>query len=215
MTDDADNRLAEIMTGAARDVLAGGGDPYWVGIAAAGEILDEVIEHATHGGAAYVLWGELTDVQDHPKLDAPAWCAALTRLAAEDWLAIDSTVAESVARYFERWADPILQTPALFTGSVPDSGWRDEHYRFLKALITDTARELADRLVTRDIDEVVAIATSGEYGSALEHLTGALAEDQVGLADRERRRLSYLAKLLPSARAHRDLARLPPPTSAT
>lgn len=68
--------------------------------------LGRVLTEADYAGAAYEMWGWLTDGIDGP----PAYARQLTsqqiedlmRLAASEWLALDPK-PEHLRRYFERW----------------------------------------------------------------------------------------------------------------
>ncbi|MDR7385029.1 hypothetical protein [Promicromonospora iranensis] len=72
----ADQALCEVMTSMSRRVLVPAGDPSTIGLDAMGEIARSVIDTAEHGGGAYLLCAELTDVADHPCVASPQWCVA-------------------------------------------------------------------------------------------------------------------------------------------
>jgi hypothetical protein len=104
---DADSQLYAILTSTAHQVLASS-DPYWVGIAAMDEIAaDEVMFTAEHGGAAYILWAEITDIADHWQIANRALCEERSRMAAAEWLELDLARPEAIERYFRRWYDPL------------------------------------------------------------------------------------------------------------
>jgi hypothetical protein len=107
-TSDADSQLYAIMTRTAHQVLASS-DPYWVGIDGMDEIAaDEVMFDAEHGGAAYLLWANLTDINDDPRIVGDrALCEERLRMAAAEWLELDLARSEVIECYFRRWHDPL------------------------------------------------------------------------------------------------------------
>ena len=74
---------------------------------AMGDIAREVIDTADHGGQAYVLWAELTDINDAPRIANRALCEERSRMAAAEWLQVDLARPEAIERYFRRWRDPL------------------------------------------------------------------------------------------------------------
>jgi hypothetical protein len=107
-TSDADSQLYAIMTRTAHQVLASS-DPYGVGIDGMDEIAaDEVMFDAEHGGAAYLLWANLTDINDDPRIVGDrALCEERLRMAAAEWLELDLARSEVIECYFRRWHDPL------------------------------------------------------------------------------------------------------------
>ncbi|MGW2091467.1 MafI family immunity protein [Promicromonospora sukumoe] len=205
---EADARLSTIMTTAARRILEPGSDAYEIGVEACGLVLDEVIDTAEHGGVAYAVWAELTDVASSPWTGAHAWCVALTELASRDWLSIDMADVAAVARYFERWQDPMLLTARLFEDDV-SGDWRTEYFSYLERELGDVLHDLAGRIRPFDHETSADYVEHAEYGLALEHLTYAASEFEVPISEQERRRLTHLARLVGSDMAMRDLSRVP------
>ncbi|MFI8523932.1 hypothetical protein ACIGB8_05780 [Promicromonospora sukumoe] len=205
---EADTRLDAIMTAAARRVLGPGSDAYEIGVEACGLILDEVIDTAEHGGVAYAVWAELTDVASSPWTGAHAWCVALTELASRDWLSVGTADGVAVARYFERWQDPMLLTTRLFEDDV-SGAWRTEYFSYLERELGDVLGDLAGRIRPLDHETSASYVEHAEYGLGLEHLTYAVSEFEVSTSVQERRQLTHLARLMGSDRALRDLSRLP------
>ena len=107
-TSDADSQLYAIMTSTARQVLASS-DPYWVGIDGMDEVAaDEVMFDAEHGASAYLLWANLTDINDDSRVGGDrALCEKRLRMAAAEWLELDLARPEAIERYFRRWDDPM------------------------------------------------------------------------------------------------------------
>ncbi|MFI2364572.1 hypothetical protein [Promicromonospora sp. NPDC019610] len=203
---EADTRLDAIMTAAARQVLEPGSDAYEIGVEACGLILDEVIDTAEHGGVAYAVWAELTDVASSPWTGAHAWCVALTELASGEWLSVDTADGVAVARYFEGWQDPMLLTTRLFEDDV-SGGWRTEYFSYLERVLGDTLRDLAGRIRPVDHETSASYVEHAEYGLAVEHLAYAVSEFEVLVTDEQRHRLTRLARLVGSDTALRDLSR--------
>lgn len=107
-TSDADSQLYAILTRTAHQVLADSSDPYWIGIEAQGEIVaSELLITADHGGVAYALWAELTDIASHPEIADRALCEERSRMAAAEWLELDLARPGVIERYFQRWRDPL------------------------------------------------------------------------------------------------------------
>lgn len=105
---DADFELYAILTSKAHQVLADSSDPYWIGIDAQGEIVaSDLLVTADHGGVAYHLWAELTDIASHPQIANRALCEERSRMAAGEWLELDLARPETIERYFRRWEDPM------------------------------------------------------------------------------------------------------------
>ncbi len=108
---DPDLTLVETMTQIARGVVATPDNAYWLAIEGNGALMPVVLT-ARHGGAAYVLWASLSDIQDDPRgPQDDALCVRQTTLAASEWLASDNS-PDAVDAYFERWA------PSVGTGSA-------------------------------------------------------------------------------------------------
>lgn len=64
----------------------------------------DVLEKATHGGEAYVLWADISDLFDDPRgPHSEALCNEFALRAATDWATVDSDSREAVESYFERW----------------------------------------------------------------------------------------------------------------
>lgn len=204
----SDMRLNAIMTDAARRVLEPGSDAYEIGVETCGLILDEVIDTAEHGGVAYAVWAELTDIASSPWTGAHAWCVALTGLASREWLSVDTADGVAVARYFERWQDPMLLTTRLFEGDV-SGAWRTEYFSYLERMLGDVLGDLAGRIRPHDHETSASYVEHAEYGLGLEHLTYAVSESEVSISDQERHQLTHLARLMGSDTALRDLSRLP------
>lgn len=104
MSGDGNGQFAEAMMQAARRIHSGE-RAYDVCIEACAQMLD-VVTKADHGGAAYNLWAEISDLLDAPSgPQSEAACSTMAEAVAMDWLAIDAESVEAVAAYFERW-DP-------------------------------------------------------------------------------------------------------------
>jgi len=92
------------MTGTARRILRGDDSPYDVGMGLMSDLIP-VLE-ADFAGAAYAMWGFLTDGMDGPPPYARGLSDAeiedLMRLAAREWLELDPSPDE-LRRYFSRW----------------------------------------------------------------------------------------------------------------
>jgi len=204
---EADRALYEVMTSMSRRVRVPASNPYEIGLDAMGDIARSVIDTAGHGGGAYLLWAELTDVADHPRTAGPRWCDALTRLAAGEWLAVDTEDDDAVAGYFDRWQDPLLRTQDLL--GEPDSGWRPEYYDFLDRTMRGALADTADQLASADQQTVARYLDDGEYGLALEYVALVLCEDEVPVPAVTLKRLGHVAEMLSSDQAMRDLAEIP------
>ncbi|WP_129785324.1 hypothetical protein [Promicromonospora panici] len=202
-----DRALYQVMTGISQRVLAPGSDPYEIGLEAMGEIVHGVIDTAEHGAGAYILWAELTDVADHPRISARSWCVALTRLAAGEWLEVDPKDREAVVRYFDRWQDPMLRTRDL--SDEPDGGWRLEYYAFLERTIREVLGDAGDLLAPVDAEIAVGYLDVGDYGLALDYVALVLCEYEIPIPDRTLRRLGHVADIMSSDQALRDIAEIP------
>ncbi|MFC8800084.1 hypothetical protein ACFT2C_20315 [Promicromonospora sp. NPDC057138] len=202
-----DRALYEVMTGISQRVHAPASDPYELGLEAMGEIVGGVIDTAEHGAGAYILWAELTDVADHPRIASPQWCAALTRLAAGEWLAVDATDHDAVVRYFDRWQDPMLRTQDLF--DEPDGGWRTEYFAYLERTIRDVLGDVGDQLASVDAEIAAGYLDAGDYGLALDYVALVLCEYEIPIPDRTLKRLGHIADLMSSDQALRDIAEIP------
>jgi hypothetical protein len=102
-----DARFRQIMTDAAHRILHGDDIPYSLGMdLMAG--LGPVLDGADFAGAAYCMWGFLTDGIDGPAPYARGLSESeiedLMRLAAREWLDLDPNPYE-LRRYFSRWDD--------------------------------------------------------------------------------------------------------------
>lgn len=102
-----DSQLYAILTSAAQRVLVPTGNAYEVGLDVMGTIGGELITTAACGGRAYCLWAELTDIADAPRIDDPALCEERSRMAAAEWLEVDTNSSDAIERYFERWQGPL------------------------------------------------------------------------------------------------------------
>lgn len=104
-SEDLDARFMQIMTASARRVAGGTVAPYEEGIRLMGQLVPFLPE-VENAGAAYVVWGDLTDGIDGPPAYArgqtPEQIEDLMRQAASEWLALDPR-ADELRRYFERW----------------------------------------------------------------------------------------------------------------
>jgi hypothetical protein len=195
------------MTSTSRRVRVPASDPYGIGLDAMGEIARSVIDTAEHGGGAYLLWAELTDVADHPRVAGPQWCVALTRLAAGEWLDVDTGDDDAVAGYFDRWQDPMLRTQDLF--GEPDNGWRPEYYAFLERTMRGVLDDAGDLLAPVDKETVGGYLDDGEYGLALEYVALVLSEYEIPVPGSTLKRLVHVADIMSSDQALRDLAEIP------
>lgn len=78
---------------------------------AMGELLDDergemLLGAAEYGTQAYILWAEISDLPDDPRPRDPIEvCNLFAEAVAADWLSIDSSSADAVHMFFERW-DP-------------------------------------------------------------------------------------------------------------
>jgi Bacterial low temperature requirement A protein (LtrA) len=102
---DADAAFRHVMAASAQRIFAGEEKPYDVGLGIMGELLS-LLKAASYAGAAYYMWGFLTDGVDGPRSYARGlseWqIEELMRRAAAEWLALGPT-SEDVQRYFDRW----------------------------------------------------------------------------------------------------------------
>jgi hypothetical protein len=104
---DADATFRRVMTTSAQRILAGDEKPYDVALGIMGELLP-LLEDASYAGAAYNMWGFLTDGIDGP----PSYARGLSerevedlmRQAATEWQSLGIT-AEAMQHYFDRWQD--------------------------------------------------------------------------------------------------------------
>jgi hypothetical protein len=102
--DDANSRLADVMTRASLRIAAGE-RPYDVCIEACGALTNaDIFGKADHDGTAYILWAEISDLYDSPSGPrSEAACDAMALAVAIDWLAIDAELVGSVSSFFQRW----------------------------------------------------------------------------------------------------------------
>lgn len=111
-----DQRFRRIMTEAAHRILAGTKSPYEIGIELLGDLAGpELLDKSDFAGAAYMMWGSLTDGIDGPPRYAQGRSESeildLMRLAAREWLDLEPT-PENVHAYLLRWEDwPLLGPP--------------------------------------------------------------------------------------------------------
>ncbi|PUB24352.1 hypothetical protein C8K30_109101 [Promicromonospora sp. AC04] len=206
---DPDSVLNTLMTDVAVRVLAPGCDTYDIGMDTLGDVYRRVPATATHADAAYILWAELTDIDDAPRLSAPKLAAALTKLVAREWLATDVSDPNAVTAYFLRWASPMLLTRELFEESDGDNEWRPEYYAYLEREIQRILRVQGEHIPAPDRDAIREYLAVAEFGLALEHVTSALGEHEVATTERELRRLGWLAELMGSECAQRDIVTIP------
>jgi hypothetical protein len=101
----ADAEFRRVMTNSAKRLLSGDQRPYEVGIRLMGELVP-MLSEAEFAGAAYHMWGFLTDGIDGPPRYARGLSEQeienLMRLAAREWLSLASS-PEELRRYFDRW----------------------------------------------------------------------------------------------------------------
>ena len=102
--DDANSRLADVMTHASLRIVAGERS-YDVCIEACGALTNaDMFGKADHDGAAYILWAEISDLYDSPSGPrSEAACDAMALAGATDWLAIDAESVGPVSSFFQRW----------------------------------------------------------------------------------------------------------------
>lgn len=206
---DPDSVLNALMTSVAVRVLEPGSDPYDIGMDTLGDVYRLVPATATHADAAYIFWAELTDIDDAPRVSAPKLAAELTRLAAREWLDVDTADRNSVSAYFLRWASPMLLTRELFDRLDADCAWRTEYYAYLEREIQRVLRVHDERIPAPDRDATTEYLAVAEYGLALEHITYALSEHEIATTERDLRRLRWIAELMGSEHAQRDIATIP------
>ncbi len=112
-----DAGLVRVMTQVAERVLASEERPDDVAIDAMGA-LGGLLTEASHGGIAYLLWAEISDLCDDPRGPGSAEeCNKRARAAASDWPAVDRDSVEAVDSYFERW-DPRTGTAWQTSGGM-------------------------------------------------------------------------------------------------
>jgi hypothetical protein len=57
-----------------------------------------------HGGAAYVLWANITDLLDDPfGPGSERLCHETAQKAASEWIELDRTSQAEIDTYFKRW----------------------------------------------------------------------------------------------------------------
>ncbi|WP_275003113.1 MafI family immunity protein [Promicromonospora iranensis] len=206
---DPDSLLNALITSVAVRVSEPGSDPYGIGMDTLGDVYRLVPATATHADAAYILWAELTDIDDAPRVSAPKLAAELTRLAAREWLDVDTADRNSVSAYFLRWASPMLLTRELFDRPDADCAWRAEYYAYLEREIQRVLRVHDERIPAPDRDATTEYLAVAEYGLALEHITHALSEHEIATTERDLRRLRWITELMGSEHAQRDIATIP------
>ncbi|MGW6132369.1 hypothetical protein ACWFNE_20275 [Cellulomonas sp. NPDC055163] len=108
---DPDTALCRVMTDYARRVLREDARTYDLCLDACGILTDtDLVVDATHGGAAYCLWGEASDLYDDPRrpdfgdTGRTRQLEEHARRFARDWLDLDPADRRAVAEFFERWA---------------------------------------------------------------------------------------------------------------
>lgn len=58
-----------------------------------------------HGGAAYVLWANVTDLLSDPFGPGSEWlCHEIGQKAASEWMELDRTSQDAIDAYFQRWS---------------------------------------------------------------------------------------------------------------
>lgn len=206
---DPDSVLNTLMTNVAVRVLAPGSDTYDIGMDTLGDVHRLVPATTTHADAAYILWAELTDIDDAPRLSAPKLAAELTRLAAREWLATDVSDPNAVSAYFLRWASPMLLTRELFETTDSGGEWRPEYFAFLEREIHRILRVQREHIPPPDRDTAMEYLAAAEYGLAFEHLISALSEHEIPTTERDLSRLGWLAELMGSECAQRDIVTIP------
>jgi hypothetical protein len=104
---EANAEFLRIMSTSTQRMLAGEERPYDVGMRLLGD-LGPVLTTADYAGAAYSVWGFLTDGIDGPETYArgltPGQIEDLMRQAAAEWLALEPSQNE-LEHYFARWSD--------------------------------------------------------------------------------------------------------------
>jgi hypothetical protein len=104
-TEDPNEQFTQAMTASARRLAGGAVAPDEEGMRLMSE-LTPLLAEAAYSGAAYKVWGELTDGIDGPpgyaRGQTPEQIEDLMRQAASEWLALDPHAGEP-RRDFERW----------------------------------------------------------------------------------------------------------------
>lgn len=100
-------RFRVAMSAVAESVLnRGARRTYDIVMGGAGQFTDEYFD-CVHGGAAYRLWMEISDLADDPRGPLSERMAdEIGRKAALEWLAIDQSSSLEVDAYFVRWGSP-------------------------------------------------------------------------------------------------------------
>lgn len=101
------------MTEMARKVLQPGRRTYDIINEGVNQFIDKLAD-CSHGGTAYVLWMEISDLYDDPRGPLlEELCEEIGRKAAAEWLSVDQTSQEAIDEFFARWRTPEpWQTPS-------------------------------------------------------------------------------------------------------
>jgi hypothetical protein len=107
---DPDLALNGVMTEYCRRVLAGDERTYDLCMDAGGALMAaDLVLDASHGGAAYCLWMDASDIYDAPRrpdvalLERERQLQDHARSFAADWVTLDPTSTAAVAAFFARW----------------------------------------------------------------------------------------------------------------
>lgn len=102
-----ESRFLAAMTEVARNVLQPKGRrTYDIVMEDTNQFIDEFID-CSHGGGAYVLWMEISDLYDDPRGPmSEELCEKVGRRAAAEWMSVDQSSPEEVSLFFARWHTP-------------------------------------------------------------------------------------------------------------
>ncbi len=103
-SEELEARFRAAMSAVAEAVLnRGARSTYDIVVEGAGQFSDEYID-CVHGGAAYSVWMEISDLTDDPQGPlSEELTDEIGRKAASEWLAVDHDSPSAIEAYFARW----------------------------------------------------------------------------------------------------------------